>query len=100
MRIIWIDASGSEDSSWTDLSELTDRPDRALLVESVGWLIKDGKHIKLLAHNLSVPDIEIGSMPAYFHDTSVTVAQMVSMEELVAKPPKRKPRVVKKGYKA
>ena len=99
VRIIWIDASGSDETGWTELGELLEQPDRALMVESVGWLVHDGKMVKRIAQNLNVPDAEIGSYPSYFHDVSITVAQTVLIEELIAKPAKRKRRTIKPAAK-
>ena len=96
VRIIWIDASGSDETGWTELGELLEQPDRALMVESVGWLVHDGKMVKRIAQNLNVPDAEIGSYPSYFHDVSITCDQVMLIEELIAKKPKRRKPAAKK----
>lgn len=100
VRVIWIDASGSDnDHGWQDLDDLLREPDRAYVCESVGWLVADGKNVKKIVSNMSVPDADIGAYPAYFNDIRLTTEQIVSIEELVPKPPKRKHRTIKPAAK-
>lgn len=49
MRLVlieWVDSSGHGEG-WQDIA--TDQDDTALVCQSVGWLVKDGENIKVIA---------------------------------------------------
>lgn len=54
LYVKWIDASGPAQGGWLDSSELEEHLEREMLIEDVGWVVKEDKDYLCLVSGCSI----------------------------------------------
>ncbi len=82
VKILWQDSYGVG-SSWEDIGEIDDVAHQCI---SVGFLAKDGKHIKVLVPHLSPANDVIGNANQGCGDMAVPCCSIIEMIDLIEAP--------------
>ncbi len=77
--IKWADSFGVS-STWVEIGD--DLPNEPHYCYSSGWLIKDGKHIKIIVPHLSPENEEIGARLTGCGDMSIPTSAIIEMKTL------------------